>query len=99
MVISLRRLFLGHDDVMVRAPERLYWRCVTVGSYPCWSGRAQNTSTLTEAEMMNNRPTPNRLGEPSTQTPPGSIGDHRDFRYSTKSAFCASVRFRPKCSL
>ncbi len=30
-------------------------------------GRAQNTSTLTEAEMMNNRPTPNRLGQSSTQ--------------------------------
>jgi aconitate hydratase len=32
-------------------------------------GRAQNTSTLTEAEMMNNRPTPNRLEHPSRQTP------------------------------
>jgi aconitate hydratase len=32
-------------------------------------GRAQNTSTLTEAEMMNNRPTPNRLAESSTQAP------------------------------
>jgi aconitate hydratase len=29
-------------------------------------GRANNTSTLTEAEMMNNRPTPNRLGQSST---------------------------------
>ena len=29
-------------------------------------GRAHNTSTLTEAEMMNNRPTPNRLGQSST---------------------------------
>ncbi|MGH7556158.1 MAG: aconitate hydratase [Longimicrobiales bacterium] len=29
-------------------------------------GRAHNTSTLTEAEMMNNRPTPNRLEESST---------------------------------
>ena len=27
MVISLRCLFLGHDDMMVRAPERLYLRC------------------------------------------------------------------------
>jgi aconitate hydratase len=26
-------------------------------------GRASNTSTLTEAEMINNRPTPNRLGQ------------------------------------
>jgi aconitate hydratase len=32
-------------------------------------GRSQNTSTLTEAEMLNNRPTPNRLGEASTQPP------------------------------
>jgi aconitate hydratase len=32
-------------------------------------GRSQNTSTLTEAEMMNNRPTPNRLAESSTQPP------------------------------
>jgi len=32
-------------------------------------GRSQNTSTLTEAEMMNNRPTPNRLAESSRQTP------------------------------
>ncbi len=32
-------------------------------------GRAHNTSTLTEAEMMNNRPTPNRLDQSST-TPP-----------------------------
>ena len=32
-------------------------------------GRAHNTSTLTEAEMMNNRPTPNRLGQSSTQPP------------------------------
>jgi aconitate hydratase len=32
-------------------------------------GRSHNTSTLTEAEMMNNRPTPNRLGESSTQPP------------------------------
>ena len=31
-------------------------------------GRAQNTSTLTEAEMMNNRPTPNRVAESSTRT-------------------------------
>ena len=30
-------------------------------------GRAQNTSTLTESEMMNNRPTPNRPGEPGAQ--------------------------------
>jgi aconitate hydratase len=29
-------------------------------------GRSQNTSTLTEAEMMNNRPTPNRLEHSST---------------------------------
>jgi aconitase A len=29
-------------------------------------GRANNTSTLTETEMMNNRPTPNRLGQSST---------------------------------
>jgi aconitate hydratase len=29
-------------------------------------GRAHNTSTLTEAEMMNNRPTPNRLEQSST---------------------------------
>ena len=27
MVISLRCLFLGHDDMMVRAPARLYLRC------------------------------------------------------------------------
>src|SRR6185503_11154887 len=32
-------------------------------------GRSQNTSTLSEAEMLNNRPTPNRLGESSTRTP------------------------------
>jgi aconitate hydratase len=32
-------------------------------------GRSQNTSTLTEAEMMNNRPTPNRLDESSTPMP------------------------------
>ena len=32
-------------------------------------GRSHNTSTLSEAEMMNNRPTPNRLGESSTQPP------------------------------
>jgi aconitate hydratase len=32
-------------------------------------GRAKNTSTLTETEMMNNRPTPNRLGESSTRPP------------------------------
>ena len=32
-------------------------------------GRSQNTSTLTEAEMMNNRPTPNRLGESSPPPP------------------------------
>jgi aconitate hydratase len=32
-------------------------------------GRARNTSTLTETEMMNNRPTPNRLGESSTRPP------------------------------
>ena len=30
-------------------------------------GRAHNTSTLTETEMMNNRPTPNRLEQSSTQ--------------------------------
>ena len=30
-------------------------------------GRSRNTSTLTEAEMMNNRPTPNRPGESGTQ--------------------------------
>jgi aconitate hydratase len=35
-------------------------------------GRSHNTSTLTEAEMMNNRPTPNRLGESSTQARPPS---------------------------
>jgi aconitate hydratase len=35
-------------------------------------GRAQNTSTLTEAEMMNNRPTPNRLGQSSTLPGPPS---------------------------
>ena len=29
-------------------------------------GRVRNTSTLTESEMMNNRPTPNRLGQSST---------------------------------
>ena len=37
--------------------------------------------------------------------PPGELAsghrtvpaDHRDFRYSTKSAFCASVRFSPNC--
>jgi hypothetical protein len=48
-------------------------------------GRANNTSTLTETEMMNNRPTPNRLGQSST--PParpatvehaaGAAGDRR----------------------
>jgi hypothetical protein len=27
VVIALRCLFLGHDDIMVRAPERLYLRC------------------------------------------------------------------------
>ena len=32
-------------------------------------GRPHNTSTLTEAEMMNNRPTPNRLGQSSTEPP------------------------------
>jgi aconitate hydratase len=32
-------------------------------------GRAQNTNTLTETEMMNNRPTPNRLIESSTHPP------------------------------
>jgi aconitate hydratase len=32
-------------------------------------GRARNTSTLTEAEMMNNRPTPNRLVQPGTSVP------------------------------
>jgi aconitate hydratase len=32
-------------------------------------GRSRNTSTLTEAEMMNNRPTPNRPGQSSTQAP------------------------------
>ncbi len=32
-------------------------------------GRSQNTSTLTEAEMMNNRPTPNRLAESSIRPP------------------------------
>ena len=36
--------------------------------------RSHNTSTLTEAEMMNNRPTPNRLGESSTQPwPPSTV--------------------------
>jgi aconitate hydratase len=35
-------------------------------------GRSQNTSTLTEAEMMNNRPTPNRLEEPSAHGPVSS---------------------------
>ena len=35
-------------------------------------GRSHDTSTLTEAEMMNNRPTPNRLGESSTQPRPPS---------------------------
>ena len=33
------------------------------------TGARTNTSTLTEAEMMNNRPTPNRLGQSSTQPP------------------------------
>ena len=32
-------------------------------------GRSHNTSTLTEAEMMNNRPTPNRLGESGAPSP------------------------------
>jgi aconitate hydratase len=32
-------------------------------------GRSHNTSTLTEVEMMNNRPTPNRLDQSSTQPP------------------------------
>ena len=32
-------------------------------------GRSHNTSTLTEAEMMNNRPTPNRLGASGAPTP------------------------------
>ena len=36
-------------------------------------GRARNTSTLTEAEMMNNRPTPNRLGQSSTQPRPTTV--------------------------
>jgi aconitate hydratase len=35
-------------------------------------GRSQNTSTLTEAEMMNNRPTPNRLEPASTHAPRSS---------------------------
>ena len=35
-------------------------------------GRVNNTNTLTEAEMMNNRPTPNWLGEPSTLAPQAS---------------------------
>ena len=33
------------------------------------TARSHNTSTLTEAEMMNNRPTPNRLERSSTQAP------------------------------
>jgi aconitate hydratase len=33
----------------------------SAGTMP--DGRASNTSTLTEAEMINNRPTPNRLGQ------------------------------------
>ena len=32
-------------------------------------GRSHNTSTLTEAEMMNNRPTPNRLSQSNTHLP------------------------------
>jgi aconitate hydratase len=36
-------------------------------------GRAHNTSTLTEAEMMNNRPTPNRLDHSSPMTRPAVI--------------------------
>jgi aconitate hydratase len=32
-------------------------------------GPSHNTSTVTEAEMMNNRPTPNRLSESSTYSP------------------------------
>jgi aconitate hydratase len=37
-------------------------------------GRANNTNTLTEAEMMNNRPTPNRLGQvPAASAPPANI--------------------------
>jgi aconitate hydratase len=37
------------------------------------NGRARNTSTLTEAEMMNNRPTPNRVVDA-----PGPDADGRD---------------------
>ncbi|MGH9256672.1 MAG: aconitate hydratase, partial [Vicinamibacterales bacterium] len=36
-------------------------------------GRAHNTSTLTEAEMMNNRPTPNRPDQPSTLPRPSTV--------------------------
>ena len=32
-------------------------------------GRSHNTSTVTEAEMMNNRPTPNRLSDSSAYSP------------------------------
>ena len=36
-------------------------------------GRAHNTSTLTEAEMLNNRPTPNRLDDSSTMPQPAIV--------------------------
>ncbi len=36
-------------------------------------GRADNTNTLTEAEMMNNRPTPNRLGPSSLPAAPSTV--------------------------
>ena len=36
-------------------------------------GRVHNTSTLTEAEMMNNRPTPNRLDQSSAMPRPAII--------------------------
>ncbi len=39
---------------------------------PLPDGRPQNTSTLTEAEMMNNRPTPNRLEPARTHAPQSS---------------------------
>jgi aconitate hydratase len=36
-------------------------------------GRSQNTSTLTEAEMMNNRPTPNRLEHSRIHARPATV--------------------------
>jgi hypothetical protein len=44
MSFSLRCLFLGHDYLMVRAPERLWLRCLECGQdTPGWSvGRVRS---------------------------------------------------------